>query len=1168
MNEDHLEEGCSTAVGAMAELYTLRPSSTLNDAEASREMEGGDTQDSLCVNTNWLHSTKGYTNVGHMNCQDRHDLPLTKQLAFGLNKWSFIKLQRLMSKLSRLAERALGICRSQGFAYRLEFSVRPGFDSVDERLRTKGHFVDFLTVVMLSVDDLLYHSDHKVRIHTLDHNLVYAKFCRLANLVGGYLRHSASAKFFQVYHGKKMADWLRAHVSMCMVLIGLAGTQNLCFVKSWLRDQNRFDPFSQAEALLGDFLKHRLPAPPRPTLKPEVPAAVLEEVEHSQLSHDGKGHLISILRDLLPGHIHLSLLTKFTFQDKFELIRFVEGASQRLASSLAQEALNNEQDDEVDFQCDNDFVPGVHQAQVISEHEAPAVEPEESEALLHCTSPSYLPVSHEPLRKLAALVKPFSPVEDPGVFARRLCFHVNCCHDNQLVLHGRQLQPLPANARGLIERLESRHEQVGSVAGDLIKTLWSELASPETPKPQDQALGGLLSSLSAMYAYPCVGVSPCHRRDLREGSTLLGASVDAALLMDIVTPLPSRRPGKLTFFRHANQTEVSIAAPLTVLVRAQPQFTCFERQSPNLLSLLSVAFLAPALEDSDQQARPLQDILRQRLSSFFEHLCLKTALSLKFLTEKGHISDQFSKVSCIDELQTKHGFALMPGQVFIFGEIPQDVLLPLVALRFQCSIMLHDEDAGATQFYLYDPSLDSVVTYRNETLLVTPKVSSLMLRHSSGRWTQRDLAQNPQGSLSCRVYELLSSTPTSCLDRIGNYAKHTQELKKTGSLLHSVDNVVQTRFQGQLDKLDCNRLESFCKELDQKLASGAARRLYFSQSLLNLQASTGSQVEGTLAEAVRNGMDKHCIVCPVVCLMHKVLLAIWEETPTDSRRTFVYTYSPEDDQVKVTTHQGFVYYKTLTDMLYVKVREWCSKGRTQRSHGSFQPAPSDSFLHFHLSHSLMPPCHFQSFINLLKPAFPHDLSKIDVHHLCHPQEPGRRVFHRVFVKIQCGNYSVPGLIVVEPPEGSLPPHVTLLVSTLATPSDATLAMALFIEPALSELERPEIHYEIREERFAHPPGVSSDFMFVFFLCASLFFGGRHLLEYCHKSVQTDGPIRTAEWLHNVLSGGRECLSSRPPPLLGATVACGGDTVEGCHKWWHDCFNDTADASPLQVMEER
>jgi len=159
---------------------------------------------------------------------------------YGLGKRSIETLQTLISNLTSAAIEAFKIVDNHGIGLRIEVSIRPHFN--DKALRHHGHFNDILLLVSSAIDAFCSNL-YKPKKESFHARTVRTNTFTLLDEASSMLKFRRNIPFDQVYASDNASEWLRSHLSMVLITMGISPLYGIKYIKGWGDNLSRFDPY-------------------------------------------------------------------------------------------------------------------------------------------------------------------------------------------------------------------------------------------------------------------------------------------------------------------------------------------------------------------------------------------------------------------------------------------------------------------------------------------------------------------------------------------------------------------------------------------------------------------------------------------------------------------------------------------------------------------------------------------------------------------------------------------------------------------------------------------------------------------------------------------------------------------------------------------------------------
>ncbi len=205
------------------------------DLFQSQDVDG---KDELIIHKSDIHNTKHYSTFVHGLSQIRSKLPLSPQAMYGIGKRSIKSLQALLKVIDHKRKEVFKDVDNHGIGLRVEVSIRPHFNSP---LRSQGHYNDVLLHVCLAIHD--YYQAYNIKLDCIPARAVQTNTMIRISQAMSHLKFRHSCQFCEIYKNPKVTAWLRAHLSMLLITIGICPVFAAKYINQWLNDSERYDPF-------------------------------------------------------------------------------------------------------------------------------------------------------------------------------------------------------------------------------------------------------------------------------------------------------------------------------------------------------------------------------------------------------------------------------------------------------------------------------------------------------------------------------------------------------------------------------------------------------------------------------------------------------------------------------------------------------------------------------------------------------------------------------------------------------------------------------------------------------------------------------------------------------------------------------------------------------------
>ena len=208
----------------------------------------GISRDSISVISSSIYSLKAYSTIAHVLLQSRSKFPLTFKDMFGVGKRSIESLQSLVVNADKSQQQAFSVAKEQGLSFRIEVSIRP---HSNDPLRKKGHFNDILLLACVAISEFCFL--HKPVIALIPTISIETESMKLISEARDLLRTRQAIKFESRFKCQRATEWLRFHLSLMLITIGICPSFQAKYINQWLNNEHRFDPNDRAVSRQNDL---------------------------------------------------------------------------------------------------------------------------------------------------------------------------------------------------------------------------------------------------------------------------------------------------------------------------------------------------------------------------------------------------------------------------------------------------------------------------------------------------------------------------------------------------------------------------------------------------------------------------------------------------------------------------------------------------------------------------------------------------------------------------------------------------------------------------------------------------------------------------------------------------------------------------------------------------
>ena len=843
-------------------------------------------RETISLHSSTFFSLKGYSTIAHSLLQKRSKYPMTDKSMYGIGFKNIQYIQTLITNAKSSMDETFNIVKSHGIGFRIEVSIRPHFS---DPIRNSRHCNDVLLLVYLALEEFR-DSKFKTRMTIVPTTSVQTESMKLLSEISSLIRFRKDLHFNQVYKDERSTEWLRFHLSLLLITIGISPAYGIKYINQWLSDENRFDPHSKVFVpnlhLRNDSLvliKHRMLQQFDSQLKklgfsdfsamqlrtfleksPDVdPVACF-----SSLSFISKHLLVSCLwTDIIP---HLS---QFLSQDKNKVKSYGNNA-------LQKESNNNvmNHDDLTDFLGDSEAMP--------------------DEILNDLMEKAPIPI--HPLAKAIIALISISHLWNPSRMGYNQClfYYIAGCHDSTSLGY-KEISDAKTKLliNNCINGAKLTREELRHICVHLIPSC----------STRNQPILSYQRMLCHRYKFPisdleCIPTENYACRLEKNNLINEALSIDVAIVV-------SQESQKTTFHRTSENVKVEIISHNRILSKNNTaEFTTiFQHQ--NLYSVLS-RILHSKSESS------LRQMLFDRISRS------KRSLKNIFLTSAGRSSFFFQGMNTIKDLEREHQFLLVKRQDSIYNLILSahcipEILCSLASYVYQKNIIFYDMPKNTTHVFMYWKSRS--IQYIMEGCNWLPIIKSVIIRQEHQKIFKfqdpTDASTSMSPTKTREISEIFSICPIG--GRISNEIRLNDlpNRHKTSSEHHfylslsKLLNKIDQRYLNNPLRMNGNTeilgLKPFILELSR---SRTTQRQCFHDSVVS-QCNLLSLPLRILSHWLhQNEIQKttHKLLCPLVCLRHPNLIIGVFVSNEKKKETVFYAFNPLTNKVEMKKYPKFV----------------------------------------------------------------------------------------------------------------------------------------------------------------------------------------------------------------------------------------------------------------------
>jgi len=906
----------------------------------------------ICHTT--LHNKKAYSTVSHMITKGRKDQPLSVQKMKMLHTWSFRQLQKFVTHMRRTAQRITKNVKNYGISARFEFSVRPNNGEVARVLRYCGDLSDVLLHVHVGLHDILFNNHRKLCIRLIPLEPVRAKTDCLLDHLSSQLHIRAGDSFCNLYKDCRVHDWLKAIANLIMVTVGIAPEYNLKYVRRWIKDCKRYDPFEEASLISTNFLQISPDVTVDTlTVGPVIPHTLVTIIESILdkvgISTDGIAkiaHYLTRMDAKLNSTRYLTCFQSLSLPDK---LVFVENSHEDIMPEFLTQVTALNEDDMISIHPPSS-PPSAPDNEYAEIHERPMHSTTDSLKFLDSALKLSQGINHQH-RRIYSTQQRFS--QDPinfiiqclnslaqfgdqsqPVFPQRLYQHIIWCHNNQVCLQ--EEKPLLP----FVHTNEIVLNKYFQVASYLLSSNSSDLSSL---KKICNGLGismygtksrmSLISKLCAHYYFP--DSHPSAENTIQKflpksENTVyqLNQSINDACGKSFVIPLPHQNTTKQNqYYRATEDIYIYICPKDTFMTETYLAYNV-DYEDEDLYVVLDSCFVPYIAADGYE--------CRKRLHT---HLQTMTFLYDSFLSDNAENNPLFSNALNLEELQTKKHFALDPdnGSLADYLNMCPEIILPVTAHMYHTSICFIDYNTNVQFLHLYNESLNKVVTYTYEGTNFFPTISCKVFGRSEESY--QHIVIDPTHIKHTQHYQSLVTPITNTFEEgtvITHYKNHPQgayKQNRSGRIVTSIlgcltssrikhQHFTDLQVTHQNDPLDLfHYLNELCTFYHTTPLLHVFDNMIFLSWLQNKsmklrQCSTFGDFLIQFLSIPWQSLEFD-LVFPLMCLKYKLWLCCWVQE-NGIKLSYLYAYDPTTAKVILKVHPSFVFKEEESHILYFK----------------------------------------------------------------------------------------------------------------------------------------------------------------------------------------------------------------------------------------------------------
>ena len=838
------------------------------------------TRDSIAVLSSSIYSLKAYSTIAHSLLQRRSNFPLNYKDMFGVGKKSIESLQSLVVNADKAQKKAFSLARNEGFSFRIEVSIRPHFT---DTIRRQGHFNDLVLLACVSLCEFCY--IHKPKVILIPSSLVETESMKLIHEARDLLRTRQAIKFDVRFKCKRATEWLRFHLSLMLITIGICPSFEVKYINQWLKNEDRFDPNSRVK--------------PNPSVIGQISS-----------DDESKDKFSWLLKRTLIG---LKFPSEVASEIESVLKKFLKDPT-KIDCRDVYIALPLDLKHMLAYNLWRNIIPTMlelNKADDKTEEEITYVEKEDNDSLFHYDgewSPDNAPdwsefTKHAPAHPLGLSLTFLTKVSNYWMHPRQafnqmiLSNFVLECHKSQILSHN-NIEDM-ATLKYL-----SECSHIGKILtiNELYHICSNVSRNSYTRGRQSESY--YLQILCECYNFPNNEQqfeTEGETKDL-ERNTIL----NQVLQLDLVITVSANGYEK-KLQRYADNSYIDVVLPSNILQTGMiPSFEIVYTNT-NLFHVLSKSF-------NSVEASCVRTMLL---------VCLRKMgpnLQYIFLTDDGISNPSFLGIRSLDHLLTK--YPLLMGNIngtdtptFVMPEIDhhyQQVIFAITSVVYESNIMFYDEKRETTFFFAYLEQRS--IRYKHPGLNILPKskpLNQLIFR----------LGLDGKYNLVKIRNEYGKNSTANSFSPIGGAFREVHRLKDI--LPHKKQSRLCKSFYKVLEKLLNELDEHYTEESEFDREDPLGFRLFMSE--ISCSRDDSLDFEGFHKDVVvqcpmlgmsmrvlskyLNDADLHVLdhkfLCPITCLKYSNLTFGVIDSTNGTKITYYYGHNVPDQQVVCLKHPGY-----------------------------------------------------------------------------------------------------------------------------------------------------------------------------------------------------------------------------------------------------------------------
>jgi len=842
------------------------------------------SRENISIHSSTLHSVKGYSTVVHSLLQKRSKFPMEDKAMYGIGNRKFEYLQTLIANATLSLNETFHNVKSHGIGFRIEVSLRPHFD---DPIRYSGHGNDLLLIACMALQEL-FGSKFTVRLMTFPTRSIQTEAMKLLTEATSMVHYRKDIQFSQVYANEKVIEWLRSHLSILLITIGICPGYSIKYINQWLNDKDRFDPHNKVMKV-----KPNVESDSLSLIRHRMLHSFESHLNHLKFSENAVLHLRTFL-DEAPNIDPLSCYSSLSLSSKHLLVNcFWTDIIPHLSAFLSQDK-NKVKTNK------NEFGHKEKNFDLDYEEILELLEPSEiksDKVLQDLMEKAPMPV--HPLAVALTSLFGLSILWNPNRkgFNQILLHYIKGCHNSE---HLGYEEIADLKTRTLIQNCLKGCQLTRNDLRHICLHLIPGCATRNQPTISYQRM------LCKQYEFPIsdICLTPTGNHVERKYKNDL---MNVALTQDI-SVLVVQDNQKATFHRLSENSNVEVILLNRVL---RP---CNEFLSSTILEHHNLYYMMSIILHSTSESC-LRQILFDLISRSKKHL------QDIFLTSEATTSEFFKKVDTLNELESTHLFSLRKLQdnirnfVMSARYIPE-IIFSLVSYAYQKNIIYYDTLKNTTCVYMYWKS--RCIKYSTRGCKWLPTIKSIIIRqddYKMFKYQQITESESQRPLINREASDLFSLAPIGGrlsseirLNLLPNRRRTSAGLHMYAALsklLYTIDErYLENTDHGNWNS-DCLGLKSFILELSR---SRVTQHQCFSDSVIANCDLLDAPLRGLACQLTQNGSIQitHKLLCPLICLKyHNIMFGIFDYNQ-GKKETHFYAHNPFLNIVETKKHTNFI----------------------------------------------------------------------------------------------------------------------------------------------------------------------------------------------------------------------------------------------------------------------